>query len=323
MNGMKILTAAILCAVTALGGNFDNSGNLRDRVYPDALENCGYFSAYADPFGDTALYGGNEADVDSDLTKKSDNANNASGYDYEKISDNGAELYKPTINGNADNSQRLGVLSKEDIAEPPEVFVSDIDGLFTKDERAAITAELRETAKETGWCIGICSGFWLAGSDDMYYGTFGEKSGVILFLNKGYAKVVARGEAAEYVNGERAENIVRLAERSLRHKNPRKIPDQLEERLIACRKKGRGSFDLYPPAFMIALIFGLTAGFGTLFLISHRYSLSDPPIVNNYLDVRSIEVYRKSDELLSAQSVRYRNNIIQQAVRGEGMFRRR
>ncbi|MDE6593573.1 MAG: hypothetical protein K2K57_11005 [Oscillospiraceae bacterium] len=228
-------------------------------------------------------------------------------------------LYAPY---NLKSSPGLMLLSeKEEVL--PRAFLDDRGELFAENEREAVRLELEEFSRETGWCVGICTGHMFSGSENIYNGAFGEESGVMLYINKGYAKIEAVGEAAEYVNGERAENILRLTERNLRHESCRRIPSQFGERLIACRKKGKGSFDLYPPAFIIALIFGMAAGFGTVFLISHRYSLSEPPIVNNYLDVRSIEVYRREDKLLSAHSVKYKNNIIQQAVRGEGMFKRR
>ncbi len=200
----------------------------------------------------------------------------------------------------------LALLAEKEEAEAeaePRIYLDDIGKMFTAEEREAIRNELEEISRDTGWCVGMCTGCKFSRSDAIYSGAFGDDSGVMLYINKNYAKIKAVGEAEEYVNGERAENIVRLTERSLRHKNYRKIPSQLGKRLAFCIKNGKGSFDFYPPALVIALIFGLSSGIGTVFFISRRYSAYEPPIVNNYLDVRSIEMYRREDTLLSAHSV--------------------
>ncbi|MCM1579269.1 MAG: hypothetical protein NC078_10770 [Ruminococcus sp.] len=217
-------------------------------------------------------------------------------------------------------------VSEEEMQEIQKIYFDDKDGYFGENEREAIKLELTETAAETGWCVGVVTGHSFDSAESLYRSVFGDDGdggGVLLCINKGYAKVYAVGEAEEYVRGQRAKNIVRLTERCIRHKRYRDIPEQFARRLVACRKKGRGSFDFYPPALFIAVIFGAAAGFGTAFFISRRYSPVEPPIVNNYLDVRSIEVYRKEDTLLAAKSVRYRNNALQQLIRGEGMFKRR
>lgn len=286
---MNALAAVFLCALMFLGGDFRAA---------DICVNSGLFAKSC-----SAKICGAEICEENNLTYSADSAG----------------LY---ASENTVSSPGLMLLTKKEIFEP-RVYLEDKAGLFTGDEQEAVRRELAAFSRETGWCVGICTGRQFAASKSIYTDAFGEESGVILYINRKYAKIEAVGEAAEFVKGERAENIVRLTERSMRHESYRKIPSQFGMRLIACRQRGRGSFDLYPPAFIIALIFGMAAGFGTVFLISRRYSLSEPPIVNNYLDVRSIEMYRREDTLLSAHSVKYKNNIIRQAVRGEGVFRRR
>lgn len=200
-------------------------------------------------------------------------------------------------------------------------YVEDKGGILGDEEAAG--RRLEEAAEYSGWCIGICTGVPLDSGESIYDGIFGGRDGILLCINKGYAKVISRGSAAEYVRDVRAENIVRLTERALRHNRGGDIPDILARRLEGLRRKGAGGFDLYPPAFAIALAAAFAAGFGTVFWISRRYSPGEPPAVNNYLDVRSIDYYRKTDTQLFAKSVSYQNNIIQQMVRGEGVFRRR
>lgn len=207
-----------------------------------------------------------------------------------------------------------------DDADAPFACIKD-DGRRYGFETGA--ARLEEAALSTGWCIGICTDFPLDQGEFRYYEAFGERDGVILCINMGFAKVIAVGSAADYVNGVRAENIERLTERELKHGRNANIPRILADRLEGLRQKGPGSFDLYPPAFAVSVAAAFAAGFGTVLWISRRYGQNDLPIVNNYLDVRSIDIYRRNDEQIFAKSVRYKNNVIQQMVRGEGIFRRR
>ncbi|MDE7293043.1 MAG: hypothetical protein K2N72_01315 [Oscillospiraceae bacterium] len=265
---MNVLAAVFFSALMLLGGH------LRAAVTPG---NSGALEAL------TVLSGSVELCEEGNLTYLA----------------NSADLY--VSDSFTDGS---GLMTLTEKKEPePRIYLEDRGGLFTKDEQEAVKRELEEFSRETGWCVGICTGKKFVQSEEIYWSVFREDSGVMLFINKKYAKLEVVGEAAEFVNGERAENIVRLTERSLRHEKYRKIPSQFGKRLISYRLKGRGSFDLYPPAFIIALIFGMAAGFGTAFFISRKYSVSEPPIVNNYLDVRSIEMYRKEDTLLSVHSV--------------------
>ena len=288
---MNVLAAVFLCALMIFGEGLRWAGNCADT---ENIENFPLLQRSAD-------YG--EICEEDSLNYRTDSAEM---YALESIK----------------SSPEVMLLSEKKEPEP-RIYFEDIGGLFTKDEQKAVKRELEEFSRETGWCVGICTGKQFAASGVIYWSVFREDSGVMLFINRKYAKLEVVGDAADYVNGERAENIVRLTERSMRHENYRQIPSQFGKRLISYRLKGRGSFDLYPPAFIIALIFGTSAGFGTAFFISRKYSVSEPPIVNNYLDVRSIDMYRREDTLLSAHSVKYKNNAIQEAVRGEGVFRRR
>lgn len=197
------------------------------------------------------------------------------------------------------------------------VYFDDGDNLYDAGEKAYIMQLMNEASEHTGWNYGIVtmhedySGEYSAGTraEAIYNEQFGEDSSGVLFLcDVGYRYVVVAGEARDYVKGSRFDNMIK------------KMRDQyFDYKDLQCAitfikytekyyDRGKGGFDIYPPAMAAAIVFGIAAAVGTAFAVNHSYTSHEKPETNNYLDVRKMDMYRRNDTYLRSHRVRYSNN---------------
>ncbi len=188
-----------------------------------------------------------------------------------------------------------------------EACIEDIGDRFDEGEEIYILKMLNETSEHTGWNCAVLTGntknstresvtSW---AEDFYNEKFGENTSGVLFLRDTYyTYVYVSGDAKSYINDSRLDKISSETLKKCQDGRDLTAVSTFTKLVTKYYDKGTGS-DTSILLIIISVLAGAGAGAGVFFSIGRSYTVNEKPQTNNYLDVRSIDMYFKNDKLIN------------------------
>ncbi|MGN0664907.1 MAG: hypothetical protein ACI4KF_00110 [Huintestinicola sp.] len=184
--------------------------------------------------------------------------------------------------------------------------IEDNSGLYNEESRAYLEGQLEEITEYTGWNIGIVTLNYdfssLGGarnfSEDKYDKLFGRSSsGVLYVCDVGYRYIVVAGDAEKYINGQRFESMLDEVNDLYMDYDDLGSASVFIAKTKEYYDKGPG-LPVSMSVLLLGVLFFIAAFLVTYFSICKSYSKYQKPDTRNYIDRRSLDIYRRQDVFL-------------------------
>lgn len=203
-----------------------------------------------------------------------------------------------------------------------QVFISDRSGLYSEEEEIALGSMMDEASEHTGWNYALVTTDIDFSSEDsarreaerLYDREFGESSsGVLYLIDVGWRYIVTAGSAERYISGSRLNELISETEKKYRAFEDVPCAETFIRLTVQYYDKGETGFpekipDIDPMSLIVAAAagaFGMTA---TCLCINKSYSAYQKPTVNNYIDRRTMNIYRRNDNFITTYVHRHKRS---------------
>lgn len=185
-----------------------------------------------------------------------------------------------------------------------EVYLDDRAGLYSEGEETYILSLMENAAEKTGWNYGIVtlnedindSASACSRAERLYDERFGaDSSGVLYMCDVGYRWFVIAGDAGNYISGSRYDRMEKKIKELYFDYKDIECAEAFINTTSECFDKGVVGFE--PDSAGIAWGIGLAvfAAAAVVIGVNVRYKKYPKAKVNNYLDPKHTNMYRRND----------------------------